>query len=368
MERSGRAVAALHDPWEPALGRPRFDRPVLTSIEVTVTATCNLRCYYCAVGEELVPRDGPGIPVEAVVAAMDRVPSLATLSITGGEPSLRPEVVERWVMPLLRYARGRGLRTQLNTNLTQPLDVYRRLAEWVDVLHISWNWPTPADFRRVTGGSERLYHRILENARALAADGAFLSAESMMAPETLPELGRMNRLLGEVGCRRHEVHPRYPVDFARRLPVLTLDEMLRGIERFLEERDPAVWVLFGTFPFLPCDPDPRYRAFRRHVLAQPNVTIRNDPDGRSRLNIDGRTGDVRVTDFDDLPPLGNILAGDDLTACLDRWQEHPAYQRYRCACPGAGCLGPNPIVARTWYPDVDFRGRRAILDPDQAPS
>lgn len=360
MQRQQRPPSPCHDPWEPALGRHLPDQPVLTSVEITVTATCNLRCHYCAVGEQLATRDPGRVPMSVLIAALDRVETLVTLSITGGEPAFRSDTVEGWVLPLLQYAHRRGLRTQLNTNLTAHLDVYRRLAPWVDVLHMSWNWQSPGEFRRVTGGNERLFGRILENARALADEGVFVSAESMMAPETIAHLGRMNRLLAQVGCRRHEVHPRYPVDFARKLPVLSLDEMQAGIERFLEERDPDLWVLFGTFPFLPCDPDPGRRALWRRVVATPNVTVRNDPDGRSRLNIDALTGEVRVADFDDFPTLGSVLSGVDLACALARWHESAAFRRYRCVCPQARCLGPNPIVARTYFPEVDFRLRHAI--------
>lgn len=37
-----------------------------------------------------------------------------------------------------------------------------------------------------------------------------------------------------------------------------------------------------------------------------NVTVRNDPDGRSRLNVNIFDGNIIVTDFGDVPLLGNI--------------------------------------------------------------
>lgn len=355
----------MQDLWEPLAGRSDPAVPVLTSVEITVTSLCNLRCIHCAVGELLVAQEPQRIPPAAITAALDRVPTLTTLSITGGEPAYSDELVEGWLVPLLRYAKDRGLATQLNTNLTFPFERYRPLLGLVDVWHMSWNWRDGADLARIArvppAAGERLYRRMLENAEALAAAGCFVSAESMMTPEAAEDLGRWNRLLAGCGVRRHEIHPRYPVDWARTLPVLDLDATAACVERFLAERDPAVWVLFGTFPFLPCDPDPRRRELYWRVRREPNVTVRNDPDGRNRLNIDGITGAVRVQDFADLEPLGNILEGADLNACFAAWQQHPAYQPYRCCCPEAGCLGPNVIVAQTYYPGVDFRQRRAVL-------
>ena len=45
----------------------------------------------------------------------------------------------------------------------------------------------------------------------------------------------------------------------------------------------------------------------RRLRETKNVTLRNDTDGRSRLNVNIFTGDVIVTDFgDDDAPLGNV--------------------------------------------------------------
>ncbi|MDB4893924.1 MAG: radical superfamily enzyme [Firmicutes bacterium] len=75
-----------HDRWEPETTR-RQGRHALTSVEITVTNRCNMRCVHCAVGETLTLR----------------------------EPERIPE----------------------------------RIAPYVDVMHISWNYTGVADFRRV---------------------------------------------------------------------------------------------------------------------------------------------------------------------------------------------------------------------------
>lgn len=357
-----------NDPWEPEPNR-RQGRYRLTSVEVTVTNRCNMRCRHCAVGEVLVQAEPDRLPLDLLFRRLDEVEDLRTLSITGGELSENRQNLKEYVLPILQYAQRRGARTQVNTNLTFDLPRYELIAPYVDVFHITWNYTSVEDFHRIAwahgreqvpiASSQVLYNRILENARALSARGAFLSAETMVNRETAPHLAEMNRMIAAMGCQRHEVHPMYTVDWATDLPVLLLDEFRSAIERFLDERDPNLWVLFGTFPFLPCSPDPADRALRAKALAAPNVSIRNDPDGRNRLNVNSFTGEVVVTDFAEIPSLGNIHT-DRLEAMFDRWLAEPLCTAYNCYCSEAGCTGPNLIVAQMYYPGVDFRQRRAL--------
>lgn len=364
-------LSPVFDPWEPE-GSRRGGAHRLTSIELTVSHRCNMRCRHCAVGEILAAANPEPIGLPALLARLEEVPSLQTLSITGGEPSEDLRHLREYILPVLRYARDRGLKTQINTNLTFDLARYDLIAPYVDVFHITWNYADVQDFHRIAWGHGReqvsakasavLFERIVANAAALSRAGSFLSAESMVNRETAPHLGRMNRAIAAMGCRRHEIHPMYPVDWAAGLPVLTLDEYRLAVERLLEQRDPDLWVLFGTFPFLPCSPDPRDRALRQRVKSTAHCSIRNCPDGRNRINVNVFTGECYVTDFAPVPSLGNLRA-DSLAAVFARWQGHPAFAPFNCYCPEAGCTGPNLIVADVYHPGVDFRSRRAIMPP-----
>ncbi len=359
----------LSDPWEPRRGL-REGRFRLTSVELTVTNWCNLRCRHCAVGESLVARDPERLPLDLILRRLDEVETLTTLSLTGGELSGSAEVLRSWITPLLQYAKRRGLQTQVNTNLTFDLGRYEEIAPWVDVFHITWNYRDEGHFHRTVWGhgregaspaaSRKLFRRIIENARALAAQGRFVSAETMVNLETAEHLGAMNRFLAEIGCRRHEVHPMYPVDWAADLPVLPLAAFRQAVVRFLQERDPDLWVLFGTFPFLPCSPLPEDQALLRAIAAAPNVSVRNCPDGKNRVNVDLFTGAIRVTDFGGMPPLGDVRT-DRLEDAFRRWQQHPRFQPLNCHCPEVGCTGPNLLVAEMYHADVDFRRQRAVL-------
>ena len=67
----------------------------------------------------------------------------------------------------------------------------------------------------------------------------------------------------------------------------------------LDIRDENTWMLFGTLPIYPCLNDEYDQHLLQRLRKSKNVTMRNDPDGRSRLNVNVFTGDVIVTDFGD---------------------------------------------------------------------
>jgi radical SAM/CxCxxxxC motif protein YfkAB len=361
-------VTPERDPWDVWHTCKEKGRYELTSVEFTVTNLCNLRCEHCAVGEALVEKEGVPLPVELFLRRLDEVETLQTISITGGEPVLSPRVVKETIRPLLRYAKERGIYTQLNSNLTLPLSRYEDWIEDVDVLHISWNYRDAADFHRITfarfgrevsiAQAEALFERIVENARTLSKQGVFVSAESFLSPFTAPHIVKMHRDIGAMGCRRHEVHPLYPSDFAKGMELLSLDEYREAVLCLLEGRDPDVWILFGTLPFYPCsDRDEDVELWLR-LHREPNVTVRQDPDGRNRLNVNCFTGDVIVTDFGDVPSLGNVKV-DRLDDVFARWLEHPVAKKVHCYCEAARCTGPNILVAETYYRDWNFTERKA---------
>lgn len=362
--------AQIADPWDPIHSLERYGKHVLTSVEFTVTNLCNMRCEHCAVGDALVHKEGPRIPLDTVLRRLDEIERLETISVTGGEPSYDAGALRDYIVPLLRYAKERGLRTQINTNLTLDYERYETLAPYIDVFHISYNYTSTEDFHRIGFANadrfvgeetaRRMHDRMVGNARRLADGGAFVSAESMINYRTHRHIAEIHRRIVEMGCRRHEVHPMYPSAFASKLPTLELDRLRDAVDALLDARDRSIWMLFGTLPFFACNADPRDRALLRRLAAEPNVTVRGDPDGRNRLNVNTFTGDVTVTDFSDVPPVGNV-ADDRLDDLFDRWAEHPLQRSVSCHCPAAGCCGPNLLVADMYYRDVDFHSRSAKI-------
>jgi radical SAM/CxCxxxxC motif protein YfkAB len=98
----------------------------------------------------------------------------------------------------------------------------------------------------------------------------------------------------------------YPSDFASNLETLSLEEIRGAIHHLLDIRDKNVWMLFGTLPFYACSNNLEDLKLLERLYKSKNVTVRNDPDGRSRLNFNIFTGDIIVTDFGDIPVLGNL--------------------------------------------------------------
>lgn len=358
-----------NDPWEPLNSAvpPAYK---LTSIEFTVTNMCNLRCEHCAVGDTLRLKDPQPLPIEQILGRLDEVENLLTISITGGEPMYSERTVREIILPLLRYAVERGLRTQINSNLTLPFSRYEAILPYIDVMHISWNYTSAEEFQQIVFArsphqvslrqAETLYQTMMENARKLAQAGVFVSAETMINSRTYPKLAEIHYIVRDIGCSRHEIHPMYPSDFARDLDVLSLDQLRAAIHQLLDRRDESIWMLFGTLPFFACSPLAADRELIDRLRSAKNVSVRNDPDGRNRLNVNVFSGDVIVTDFGDVAPLGNIQH-DRLDELFARWQKHPLNQRINCFCPSAACAGPNLLVADTYYADTPFKERHAFV-------
>jgi len=363
-------ISPQYDPWDPIRSKRAFGEHRLTSVELTVTNLCNMRCEHCAVGESLSMTEGPKIPLSVILKRLDEVEGLETISITGGEPSYHERTVRDYIVPLLRYARERGVRSQINSNLTLDLARYELLAPYLDVMHISFNYVNADDFHEVgfvnsarqavRQTSAKLYERMVENTVALSRAGMFVSAESMINYRTHEKLASIHRLIEEMGCRRHEVHPMYPSAFASKLPVLSLDQTRTAIHRLLDSRSRELWMLFGTLPFYACSEVEADRELVMRLRSEPNVTVRNDPDGRNRLNVNVFTGDVFVTDFSDVPALGNVHA-DRFDEVFARWKSHPLCRTVDCFCPAAACCGPNLLVADTYYKHLDFTTRQAVV-------
>lgn len=357
-------ITPVFDPWEAYIDVEQHGQMTLSNIEFTTTTLCNMRCAHCAVGYTLQNKDPEALPIDLILQRLDEIPHLKTLSITGGEPMMSKKSVQNYVLPLLKYAHERGVRTQINSNLTLEPARYLLIAPYLDVLHISHNWGTIDEFvetgfammeRKPTYDQRvALFQRMIDNSKMLAEQGVMVSAETMLNKKTLPYLEHIhNQIIHEMKCARHEVHPMYPSDFASALTSLSLEETREAIHHLLDIRDDNTWMLFGTLPFYPCSANEEDQRLLQRLRTAKNVTMRNDPDGRSRLNINIFTGDVIVTDFGDTPALGNIVH-DELPTVFDKWMATDLAKTLNCHCPAVKCLGPNVLVKNMYYRDHAF--------------
>lgn len=343
---------------------------MLTNIEFTTTTLCNMRCEHCAVGYTLQPKDPNPLPLDLLLKRLDEIPTLRAFSITGGEPMLSKKSVDNYVVPLLKYAHERGVRTQINSNLTIDLKQYDKIIPYLDVLHISHNYGSVEDFAEIgfavmdrkPSFEQRasLFYKMIDNAKALTSQGVIVSAETMINKRTLPHLEKIHEQIAEMGCQRHEVHPMYPSDFARNLEVASLEEIRSGIHRLLDVKKKDMWMLFGTLPFYPCSDNDEDLRLQKRLYSTENVTVRNDPDGRSRLNVNIFDGDIIVTDFGDTPPLGNVQT-TTLQEAYDQWMRSDLAKSLNCHCPSVKCLGPNVLVKDAYYPNVNFQERKTNI-------
>lgn len=365
-------ITPQFDPWEAYLDIEQYGKPQLTNIEFTTTNLCNMRCEHCAVGYTLQTKDSDAHALDLLLQRLEEIPTLRALSITGGEPMLSLSSVKNYVVPILKYAHERGVRTQVNSNLTLDLSRYELIAPYLDVLHISHNWGSVDDF--VEGGFARMekkpdyaqrakyFERMIENSRELVKAGVMVSAETMLNKRTLPHLEKIHRqIVDEMLCQRHEVHPMYSSDFASNLEVLTLEEIRAAIHHLLDIREEKVWMLFGTLPFYSCSGNQEDLDLLKRLYANKNVTVRNDPDGRSRLNVNIFTGDIIVTDFGDTPSLGNIKT-TKLGDAYQTWQSSNLAKELSCHCPAVQCLGPNILVKNSYYQQTDFTKQIANIE------
>lgn len=364
-------ITPLYDPWEAYLDVEQCGNMQLSNIEFTTTSLCNMRCEHCAVGYTLKTKDPQALPLDLLLNRLDEIPGLRSLSITGGEPMLSSASVKEYVVPILKYAHERGVRTQINSNLTMDLARYELIIPYLDVLHISHNWGTSEEF--ATAGFARMerkpeygqrinyFERMIENSRELARAGVMVSAETMLNKRTLPHLEKIHReVVNDMLCQRHEIHPMYPSDFAGNLEALSLGEIRTAIYHLLDIRDEKVWMLFGTLPFYACSENQEDLALLQRLYKSKNVTVRNDPDGRSRLNVNIFTGDIIVTDFGDTPALGNIQT-TTLQEAYEVWENSAVAKQLSCHCSAAACLGPNILVKNKYYPQVEFTTLKAKI-------
>src|SRR5512138_1190406 len=126
--------------------------PLPDALQLEVTSACNLRCAMCLVRyRPPVNKITGAMPVATFRALVDDLPGLRQLTLQGlGEPLLAPDL-----LPMVRYAKERGVRVGFNSNAT--LLSRRRAEELVDAgldwLHVSLDGADAATFEAIRDGA-----------------------------------------------------------------------------------------------------------------------------------------------------------------------------------------------------------------------
>lgn len=148
----------------------RFGR-VHTSLRLSVTDRCNIRCYYCMPASEVTfaPRETllTFEELHRLAALLVRRCGVRDIRVTGGEPLVRREL-ERLIAML---ASIRGLEDlSLTTNgILLPAQAARLREAGLDRLNISLDTLDEAEFRRITRRSG--VHRVIEGIDAAIEAG-----------------------------------------------------------------------------------------------------------------------------------------------------------------------------------------------------
>lgn len=153
-------------------------------LDIVLHYDCNLKCSYCTITDEM--RTRTGVSTKAVAIEIDRAArdGCTAISITGGEPTIRPDLLK-----LLRYAKKRGydsIKVQTNGLLfADERNLQRALDAGLNTVGVSVHGYRPGDvaYDRITqaGGAEAL---MLEAIDRLVAADVSLTVDLIMMRET----------------------------------------------------------------------------------------------------------------------------------------------------------------------------------------
>jgi len=125
----------------------------ITYLRISVTTDCNLQCFYCAAGKEVITSPLNFDEITKIVFAAAKL-GISKIRITGGEPLLRedlPELVKR----ISRINKFNDISITTNGHLLPQL-AHKLKAAGLNRLNISLDSLNPKIYKKITGG-------ILEN-------------------------------------------------------------------------------------------------------------------------------------------------------------------------------------------------------------
>jgi radical SAM protein with 4Fe4S-binding SPASM domain len=181
--------------------------PILS--EVAITYRCNLRCKFCYAGCNCTrnpvgdDREMTTGEVKQVLRKIYHDAEVPSVSFTGGEATLRPDLAE-----LVRYASDLGLRVNLITNGTRISEQYAvELAEHgLDSAQVSLEGVTPETHDAITT-VKHSFHRAVAAVLHLSAAGVHVHTNTTINRDNLHECRSMPRFVsGELQCDKFSMN------------------------------------------------------------------------------------------------------------------------------------------------------------------
>lgn len=188
---------------------------------------CNLRCPWCQNAELVRNPDGlPDIPVESVLKRISEDQLLDGVLVTGGEPTLQPDLVE-----FAKSVKALGLGFALETNGTHP-KVVKKLASQnlLDFAAVDVKAP-PEKYSLLTGTKGEVWEKVEETLRILDSSGVAFELRTTWVPALLtPEDIKLLVDRARSVCQSRPKHVLY-----RFKQTETLDPLFRSPEPTPEE-------------------------------------------------------------------------------------------------------------------------------------
>jgi MoaA/NifB/PqqE/SkfB family radical SAM enzyme len=184
--------------------------PTLPStVQVEVTAACNLRCVMCLVRyRPPVNKIDGAMPIELYRRVIDGLPQLRQVTLQGlGEPLLSP-----YLHDMIGLAKARGARVGFNSNgtLLTRATADRLVATGLDWLHVSVDAADAATFAKIRSGAD--FDKVLRNLAGLSAakraagtGTPWIRVVFVAMRDNIAQLPELITLLGDVGVQELRV-------------------------------------------------------------------------------------------------------------------------------------------------------------------
>lgn len=174
---------------------------MIPKLRVSVNSDCNFRCVYCPRGPAVTMENYSGVD-EPVLEADELIGILSEMKkcglqkahFTGGEPLLRPDLIE-----IISGATSLGLDVELNTN---GLGLNENLVEalrdaGVNLLKVSLDAADSASFHEITGVDG--FARVITGIKA-AVEAMPVRLNTVVICRNMEQLGKIIRLAEEMGA------------------------------------------------------------------------------------------------------------------------------------------------------------------------